>query len=161
MSGIFYYGIYFQVRARGNDRWDLTCYMSKSSIKNMSSHQPCSLQGFIENATQTLCSLSLQTPECCMRFQVPTSGSDREDVWWLLQMASTVQLIKQEIEDDLPTYKFCGPSNFVQQWNSEHSSHDLHKWSCNFKWPKEHWRLSNIRSRILFAHIVKLYTLLL
>ena len=100
---------------RGIDWWNFGCWMSKSCFTCMSSHQPCSLQGFIENTTQTLRSLSLQTSECCMRFQVPTSSSDQEDVRGLLQMASSIQLIKQESEDGLPTYKFCGPSNCVQK----------------------------------------------
>ena len=71
MSGIFYYGINFQVRTRGIDWWDFAWCMSKSCFTCMSSHQPCSLQGFIENTTQTLRSLSLQIQNVVCAFKCP------------------------------------------------------------------------------------------
>ena len=95
-----------------------------------------------------------------MRFQVFTSVSNREDVWGLLHTASTIQLIGLENEDGLPTYKLYGIPSNVQKYQSKHSSHVICKWPCNFEWFKEQRRLSIICSRILFAHIVKLLSLI-
>ena len=56
---------------RGIDWWNFGCWMSKSCFTCMSSHQPCSLQGFIENTTQTLRSLSLQIQNVVCAFKCP------------------------------------------------------------------------------------------